>query len=864
MSAIDVEQDAGSGLRSEQGVAPVSQQTPTDGGEAIFGAAFRQTNTVVSAIQAMRNSGNFAPVPGYNPVDDIKAWKEPNYFLEHGDNFVGSQSPAETQSIKAQIDTETTDRRTLAANGKIGFVASTVAGMTDPTMLLPGGVAIDATKGGLSFTKAAVQLGKAGLMQTVAQEALLHASQETRTAEESALNIASGTLLTALIGGGAASLLRPAERVALERALHADRAEINTHAENPSTGEARPVSVPDENANPEIISKAATDFQEMGPGSNRSVDRERAIQQQLGDAAAQQYRSEFDRLTNEAVAARMAERTSGTGVAAAAGAAASDTRQVELVNFGLNQVPGLRTVVEKTSPMQRLFGAAGVTVRRTIADLAETSLLTKENLEGKVTTAGPAVDRQARLMINQGQVAVGDELTKLFSEYRYGEQRALVRQRSTIEDMTGRAEPGKMSFDDFKQAVTEAARNGDTHDIPQVQMAAQTIRNKVFEPWKKRAIEAGLLGENVDVKTADSYVQRLYNKQAIAAKRPEFVNRVADWLAADQSAKAEAQTRIEGLSKRISDAETNIEFFTKQLAKTGEDDLLRPGHEQDLSRAIENHRTARRQLETEIASWEGKSVSEAKAALKVREEAEQARAEKQSAGAYKGKGERLSSADKAIDKAVKRILKSDRDLSRQELESRAQEITDRIIGSPDGRLPYDLGHGARAGGGGDATRPAGSREFNIPDKTIADFLENDIEHIVCHASADHGAGRAADREVRRHADDRGISQDQRRICGAIIDAAKSEKERTAARKGAAGRHPTSPRCAIASVASMACPQMRPFATLRGSLGVLKNYNVLTSMGSAALSSLPDMAGSVMRHGLTNDVQRRLAAVLQHS
>jgi hypothetical protein len=47
-------------------------------------------------------------------------------------------------------------------------------------------------------------------------------------------------------------------------------------------------------------------------------------------------------------------------------------------------------------------------------------------------------------------------------------------------------------------------------------------------------------------------------------------------------------------------------------------------------------------------------------------------------------------------------------------------------------------------------------------------------------------------------------------------------------------------------------------------GVLKNYNVLTSMGSAALSSLPDMAGSVLRHGLTTDVQRCLVAVLQHS
>src|SRR5882757_6244193 len=127
----------------------------------------------------------------------------------------------------------------------------------------------------------------------------------------------------------------------------------------------------------------------------------------------------------------------GQGFAAAAGAAASDTRQIELVPFGLDQIPGVRTVVEKTSPMQRLFGAESVTVRRTAADLAETSLLTKENLEGKVTTAGPALDREARLHINQGQVAVGDELSRLFSEYRFGEQKTAPRVRAAFDDMRG-------------------------------------------------------------------------------------------------------------------------------------------------------------------------------------------------------------------------------------------------------------------------------------------------------------------------------------------------------------------------------------------------------------------------------------------
>src|SRR4029077_231503 len=41
----------------------------------------------------------------------------------------------------------------------------------------------------------------------------------------------------------------------------------------------------------------------------------------------------------------------------------------------------------------------------------------------------------------------------------------------------------------------------------------------------------------------------------------------------------------------------------------------------------------------------------------------------------------------------------------------------------------------------------------------------------------------------------------------------------------------------------------PLRNAARALNVLKNYNVLTSMGSAALSSLPDMAGAVLRQAL---------------
>jgi hypothetical protein len=835
------------GLRSEQGGPPA----PAPSGSAIdvFEAAFRQTNTFVSAMQYMRNSGHFAPQPDYNPVSDLKGWKDPKYLLDHGEKFVGSQSPAETRSIAGQIDDEDTDKRLLAANGKTGLIATGVAGLFDPINFFPGGVGIDLARGGLTFTKAAVEMGKAGFLATTAQEALLHATQQTRTFEESALNVASGTLLTAMLGGGAVSLLSPAERVRLETQLHADRAAMNEHAGNPSTGEAPPAST-------------------------------------------------------------------GTAYPIAAGAAASDTRKVEIVPFGLSEIPGVRTVVEKTSPMQRLLGSESVAARRATADLAETSLLTKENLEGKVTTAGPALDREARLMINQGQVAIGDELSRQFSEYRFGEQRAAPRMRAGFEDLTGRTPDGRMSYDAFKEAVTDALRNGDTHEIPQVQMAAQTIRNKVFEPWKKRAIDAGLLPEGVDVKTADSYVQRLYNKQAIAAKRPEFVDRVTDWLAGDQQAKVESQQKIglyqgaleshratiDKLQGRIEKLEADADVIaarqeettrinkaanqraTKMRSAADQENLplqnARGGAvfetlarnrgnlladrasakvaeietlHQQLAGEVASHDSMRAKIEKEIAAWEGKSTTEAKAALKARAEAEKAREAKVAEGSSKSKGERLSSADKAVDKAVNRILGSDRTLSRDELRSRAHEITDRIIGSPDGRLPYDLGmeHGTAHGGSGEPPRGAlAAREFNIPDATIRDFLENDAEHIV----AAHLRTMVPDVLMTEKFGDVAMTESFRKIndeYAALSDAATSEKERTRLEKERQGviSDLAAQRDTVRGIYGLAA--QGPMRNLARAVGVIKNYNVLTSMGSAALSSLPDMAGTVFRHGLTS-------------
>jgi hypothetical protein len=726
------------------------------------------------------------------------------------------------------------------------------------------------------------------------------------------------------------------------------------------------------------------------------------------------------------------------------GAAATDTRKVELApSFG---VAGL---LSGTNPMARLLSSASVWARRTAVDLAETPLITQENIQGIPNSNGPALDRLARMTINQSRVAVGDTLDRLWKELRFAGNQApwFARMRDEL-GMLDRP-PELPTFAEFKALVADANRNNDTHVIPQVQEAAQFVRNNIFEPWKDRAVVAGLLPEGVEVKTADSYLMRVYNKQAIMAKRPEFVDRVTSWLKSDQATKADIQQRLDLYQGALESHEATIEKMTGRLERrrasleeaeikqeevqrfnkfafqrseklskpldelrqqiAGVTDKVQPeldklaqlaedikaervkfpeikeadallfkmigaaqklkqskgiidavdaageyvdavdkvisGFKGGIREAAEQAKVARRDLapdlvaleksraevkkeaepylkqlnqlrktlaeeraariegarggavfetkirdrgnviadalsgkraeideleskltnehasaaavrakiEEEIGKWEGKSAAEAKSALKARDKYEAERAAKAAAKGEAAPTTRLTSADAAIDRTVKRILESHRDLSDPELRDLAQEITGRVLGTPDGRLPYDLAQGGpdlgyRPGGGEPPRGPLAAREFNIPDDMIKEFMENDIEHVV----NAHLRTMVPDVLLTERFGDTRMTEALKKIdeeYARLTDAAGSEKERTALGKerDAALRDVAGIRDRIRGVYGQDV-----FNSMRGAgrvAAAVKNLNVLTSMGMAAVSSLPDMAGAVFRFGL---------------
>lgn len=170
-------------------------------------AAFRQSNVVSSAYDVLANGGPrpAGVVGGYDPFNDIAGYED------HADRFIESDSPEETAWIKQRIQSELRDKQVLADAGGWGLTASIAAGATDPTTLLamaiPGG-------GATRLANAGRQVA-AQLVLDTGSEALLQATQETRTVRESLINVGAGAVLTGLLGAAITPRVPPKE---LERA----------------------------------------------------------------------------------------------------------------------------------------------------------------------------------------------------------------------------------------------------------------------------------------------------------------------------------------------------------------------------------------------------------------------------------------------------------------------------------------------------------------------------------------------------------------------------------------------------------------------------------------------------------------------
>lgn len=773
-------------LMTPLGAVPLPEDVPDEQGEKpgvmdALKAAFRTENLIGSAIASETRTADNRPVQGYNPWTDIVGTK----YEDHWESFVDSNNARYTETLKRQIDREDDDRRTLAASGVTGTIAGLAAGILDPTILIPVGGEISlAGKSVWAVGKGSARVGAAAGVATAVQEGGLQITQETRTAEESAINIGGSIVLGGLLGGAVGAMSRP-QQIAAQEALE------RLH-EMPRPGSAGAAAV-------EPVS--------------------------IGDLT---------------VAGNMAER-----VAAA-------TRQIS---------PNLRANF-RMSPAARQFSQ----------ELAENTLYQTMHNEGR--TLGAAVETLARTEFHSRLADAVQAGNDIFGEMK----------KSGL----------NMGRDEFEEAVGRAMRRGDVGENDFVSRAAKAWRERVFDPFKNEAINAGLLPADVSVDTAASYFSRSWRKDVLTAQEPQFKEKVSAFysgrIADDYT---ESATAFQRLMKRFDEQEADYNLPPAKRAKLV-GDLEKQGEALDAANAFHVDRLAEvndLRLQAANATKEGRFTDadvlklEAKQRYEeggdglktyVRERRELRRRHGRLANSPSAKAARESRKAKIAAKraAAERMFYDRWEIRRlgqgvdphdpnvrPKFDEAAREIADEVFDKLTGRaatsssstLPEYLTPITRG--------PMKDRMFNIPDELVEEYLDSNVRGV----GERYGRTMSAEIELTKRFGRADMRDQLQRIKDEYRTLRESVGEDPAKLKALADDE----KGAINDLEAMrdlvrGTYKAAENATNYGrTVRALMAFNYLRSMGGAVIANIAEIYRPAMVHGLGRYMSQGVAPLLSN-
>jgi hypothetical protein len=192
-------------------------QMPAPTFDKTLGAAFRQDNTVGSALSWQGWGVESTPDPDFDFTNGVVGTKYEPYIERFAERSFNKYQQA---ALMRQIDQEEDDRRTLAFSGWGGVGATLAASILDPVNLVPvGGTAYRGVRAAETIGKIGLRTAAAGGIAAGISEAGLQATQETRPASESALAIGGGVVLGGMLGTAAGALLARSDAVRLAKAF---------------------------------------------------------------------------------------------------------------------------------------------------------------------------------------------------------------------------------------------------------------------------------------------------------------------------------------------------------------------------------------------------------------------------------------------------------------------------------------------------------------------------------------------------------------------------------------------------------------------------------------------------------------------
>lgn len=473
-----------------------------------FGASIRQNNTIAAAFN-LATRKRFEPVEGYDAMEHLRAidaYEKKSYLRDWGGELVTADSPDELRYRIGEIDKEQADKETLGHAGlALNLAGGLISGAVDPLFwAFPIRSGAKSAYLSVGTMKAAANVAASSVPPALLQTAMLKGMHYTDTPEEMIGNVATSTLLGAMLGGGAYAIAsRDGLVPRMVQALDRDRRKLSAHVGTLVPGEA--------DANAPIAG----------------------------------------------------------GVPQSAGAAATDTRELSLVGYGISKIPGGKRALSWVYPNIDVFENAAPPTKQLYANMAESPLLLEENKAGGTTTLGGQVpiDREIKMLRNGSLYGYGAELEKQFSLYLSEGERT---SRSLSEKMPWNRPQDRMTKKEFGEAVSDALNTGDQHESPYVTAAAQWARRNIYDPVSGRA-ETSLDGfKKWEGPEGTSYAPWLWNREAIRGKWKEFVDVTTDWLEGIQSHNAEIKRGLETDKARlsaISDAADKIEAKMARLAE---------------------------------------------------------------------------------------------------------------------------------------------------------------------------------------------------------------------------------------------------------------------------------------------------------
>jgi len=499
----------------------------------LFGAVFRtetDLGSVVNNLERMSNqredTERFEGVEFYDKLTELEK-QDPTFVAA----AATSSGPNDLESIREQYGQEQRDKQLMAEFPISTLGVGILEAPASLSTFITGGGFAAINKAG-SALKTAAKIGALNAFGVGVDEAILHKTQVSRTAEETLFSEAAAFSLGALLGGYGQHMVNKGKMVdEVSLTLQED----NVVAKGAMT--AKPDTVTG------LYSKAdMEEFEKTGAGiiNENTLDSAAGIENSasvepgaLGKAVG----------ADVAVTDGFAESIAGAG------------GKVAKYSHRLNPIVALNNSRFTTSKKaaQQIFEQF---IAREKNKFDNGGIANKESLATNLHRT--EAHFSGALMDYRG---IWLESIGITPKTMFAKARAAVKQVSGLPD-------GALKWDEFDTKVGEALIRGDVSDNPSVQKAAEHLRKTVYEPLKDLAIKQGRLPKNVDVSTATSYFMREFNKAEIKLNQQGWRERIKPWFVQKNNELKSMMPEIEARQAQIKKVKAEIGEAKQKKAAT--------------------------------------------------------------------------------------------------------------------------------------------------------------------------------------------------------------------------------------------------------------------------------------------------------